>query len=181
LALGSGTWNITASDGGFSPYAWDINQSFGLTITGSATINMSCSSGTQIFRGGGATYPTLNCGATGPGSHGVYIYGSNTFTNISASGSVATSLYFDTFTTQTVSNFTYSGSSGITRYLNAVSPPASLSKSGGSISVQYLSISGVSGTGGCIWFAYPINGNSVSGGAIGWVTTGGGTFIDMLT
>jgi hypothetical protein len=99
IAFGSGTWTIL---GASIPVT--IANITGLTITGTATINLT-SSFAKTFAGGGANYSgiTLNQGGAGA----LTITGNNTFKNISNSygATGVTTINLDT-TTQTVEQFT---------------------------------------------------------------------------
>lgn len=164
LTLGSGTWTIT--DGGTS---WNPNASAaGLTVTPSTgTISMTSASA-KTFAGGGFTWPTLNQGGAGA----LTIEQSNTFTNITNTVQPAT-VTLTAGTTQTVTDFDLSGTSGnlITLNSSTAGTKATLTDSGGVNSVSYLDIKDISATGYGEWQAYTSNGNVDSGGNTGWVFT----------
>lgn len=167
LATGTGTWTVTGPDSG-TDYAWNCGTSvFGLTVTGTGTIDLT-GGGTNSFYGGGVSWPTLNCGASN-----VDIYGSNTFANIT--NTVVGTLRLASFTSQTVSSFNVNGTSAGSRFaILPISIPASLSKSGGQVSIQFCSITNVTATGTCNWFALDINGNIFSGTTTGWIRASSG-------
>jgi hypothetical protein len=171
INMGSGTWQLW--DDGYG-YGWNIN--FGSPITagtltinpGTSTIQMgSTSSAATAFTGGGYTYNNLTI--TG----NVYgIYGNNTFNTIAGNYIAGTkTISFEAGSTQTVSNFTVSGSSGSLWTLNSTSPGTqfTLSKASGTVSLDYLSIQDSNATGGAAWYA-GTNSTNVSNNT-GWIFT----------
>jgi len=87
-----------------------INFSISTNLTfdgGSSTINMT-STTAKNFNGGGQTFGTVS--STGGTTNALTIAGSNTFSTLT--NSARTFLTFTSGTTQTVTNFTYSGASG---------------------------------------------------------------------
>ncbi len=158
--LGSGAWNVTSSGS-----AW--NTGAAVTITpGTSTIKMA-SPATKTFAGAGKTYYNLEQNDTGT----LIITGSNSFNDITVTPSLAAStITLTSGTTQTVTNFTLSGSAGNLVTLNSSTPgsPATLSKSTGTVSVSYVNIVDSTATGGATWQAYTSNGNVDGGGNSGW-------------
>lgn len=156
--LGSGTWYITGSG-----TSWNVGAA--VTITpGTSTIIMSSSS-TKTFSGSGKTYYNLDQGGAGT----LTITGSNSFNDMTASFAPST-VTITSGTTQTVSNFTMSGTSGNQVTLNSSTPgsPATLSKASGTVSVSYMTITDSTATGGATWQSYFSNGNTDGGGNSGW-------------
>lgn len=164
LTMGSGTWTIAGS----SATAWNNGTPSGLTLTGSCVISMT--GNPKTFVGGSFNYSgiTLNQGSAGT----LTISGSNTFSNItntySATG--ATTITFTSGTTQTVSSFTATGAAGKVLTINTTTTSAAtLSAATGIISVDYLSLSYSTATGGATWYA---GYNSTDGGNnTGWIFT----------
>lgn len=159
LALGTGTWTVSGSG-----TAWNCATSTNLTVTGTATINMTSASA-KTFAGGGASWPTLNQGGAGA----LTIQQSNTFTNITNTVQPAT-ITLTAGTTQTVSAFGVSGTSGnlITLNSSSAGSQATLSDSSGTNSVSFVSIKDINATGGSFWSAYTSNGNVDAGNNTGW-------------
>jgi hypothetical protein len=101
-----GTSTITLNGSGAN--TWQLSNTTGLTFSGdSSTINLS-SAAAKTFAGGGQTFGTLS--STGGTTSPLTISGSNTFTTLT--NTARTYLIFTSGTTQTVTNFTYSGASG---------------------------------------------------------------------
>lgn len=162
LTLGSGTW--TALGSGSS--AWNCTTSAtGLTVSAStATISMN-SAVAKTFSGGGFTWPTLNQGGAGV----LTISNSSTFANITNTAQPAT-IRFTSGTTQTVSAFSVSGTSGnlITLDTTVAGTQATLSDSSGTNAVSFVSIKDIVATGGATWSAPTTSGNVDAGNNTGW-------------
>jgi hypothetical protein len=98
ITLGSGLWTVTTT--------WSA-QGTGTTVSPStATISMTSASA-KTFQGGGYSWPTLNQGGAGI----LTIAQSNTFANITDTVQPAT-VRLTAGTTQTISTFSMSGTSG---------------------------------------------------------------------
>lgn len=162
LTLGSGTWTVVGSG-----TAWNANTNVAnLTVSASTgTVNMTSASA-KTFAGGAKTWPTLNQGGAGT----LTIQQSNTFANITNTAQPAT-ITLTSGTTQTVTAFSASGTAGNLITLNASTPgsQATLSDSGGTNSVSYVSITDIAATGGASWEAYTANGNVNGGNNTGWL------------
>jgi hypothetical protein len=139
LTFGGSNLIITGS----GSTAFDVGTSTGFTTDSTGTIKMSSSSA-KTFAGGGASYPTLS--QTGTGA--LTISGSNTFVSISNTVQ-PTTITFTSGTTQTfTSGFALSGTAGNLVTIGATTTSAAtLSKSSGTISVSYCSISYSTATG----------------------------------
>jgi hypothetical protein len=171
LNMGSGTWTIENGN-------WNTTTSTGLTLNpGTSTISMFSGPPvtTQTFNGGGLIYYNLNNGGYAP----LTITGNNTFNSITNSVS-PTTITFTAGTTQVVSNFGLSGSSG--NYITTInsSIPGSqftLSKSSGTVNAQYLSIQDSNAIGGATW-------NAVAslnlGNNSGWFFSGGNMLLMFM-
>lgn len=133
--------------------------------TGTGTISMTSASA-KTFAGGGSTY---NCTLQNAGAGALTISGSNTFTTISNSVQ-PTTFTFTAGTTQTVTNFNVSGTAGnLVTIGSTTTSAATLSKTTGTVSVSYCSISYSAATGGASWQAYTTNGNVNGGNNSGWI------------
>jgi hypothetical protein len=161
LTLGSGTWTCSGN--------WDANTN-GATLTVSAstaTIKMT-SATAKAFSGGGKTWPTLDQAGAGA----LTINQSNGFTDITSSytATAACTITFTAATTQTITQFTASGTSGKLLTLNSGTPGSRfiLSDSSGTNSVSYCSITDSRATGGASWSSQLTNGNVDGGNNSGW-------------
>lgn len=171
----AGTKNITFNGGtlllsGSGSNAW-IGGSANFTTTagtGTGAISMTSASA-KTFDGGGSTY---NCNLNQGGAGDLTIEGSNTFNDITNSVQPATIL-FTAGTTQTVSDFTLSGTSGNLITIDSTTASQfTLSKASGTVSVSYLDIRDSNATGGATWNAFTSNGNVDGGNNTGWVFAG---------
>jgi len=172
----TGTKNITfnggtllLSDSGAT--AWNNAQPTNFTTTagtGTGAISMTSASA-KTFVGGGSTY---NCNLNQGGAGDLTITGSNTFNDIKNSVQPATIL-FTAGTTQTVSDFTLSGTSGNLITIDSTTASQfTLSKASGTVSVSFLDIRDSNGTGGATWNAFTSNGNVDGGNNTGWIFSG---------
>ncbi len=179
---GVGTKNITFNGGtlllsGSGSSAWvSTSPNFTTTAgTGTGAISMTSASA-KTFSGGGFTY---NCNLNQGGAGNLTINGANTFNDITNSVQPATIL-FSPNTTQTVSNFTLSGTPGnLITIDSTLATQFTLSKASGTVSVSYLDIRDSNATGGATWNAFTSNGNVDGGNNTGWVFSGGGTVYDV--
>ena len=107
------------------------------TTSGTGTISMTRAS-SKTFAGGGFSYPTLNQGGAGA----LIITGANTFQNITNTVQPAT-ITFPASTITNVAAFAVSGTAGNLITLNSSTPGtrATLNKTGGAVTANYLSIS----------------------------------------
>jgi hypothetical protein len=168
----TGTKNITFNGGtlllsGSGSNAW-IGGSANFTTTagtGTGAISMTSASA-KTFGGGGATY---NCNLNQGGAGDLTITGSNTFNDIKNSVQPATIL-FTAGTTQTVSDFTLSGTSGNLITIDSTTASQfTLSKASGTVSVSFVEVRDSIGTGGATWNAFTSNGNVDGGNNTGWI------------
>jgi hypothetical protein len=180
---GAGTRTIAFGTGIIvcSGASWTTTVVTGLTYTGSGTVSMTSASA-KTFSGGGKTYGTLNQGGAGA----LTIVGANTFNDITNSYSAtgATSILFTAGTTNTFSNWSATGTAGNLLTINSVTAAThTLSKASGIVSVDYLSITNSTATGGASWYA-GANSINVSGNT-GWIfsapfTSSPGNFFFMF-
>ena len=132
---------------------------------GTATISLTSASA-KTFAGGGKTWPTLNQAGAGT----LTIQQSNTFANITNTVQPAT-ITFTAGTTQTVSAFGVSGTSGnlITLNTTVAGSQATLSDNSGTNSLSFTSVKDLAAPGGAAWLAYTANGNVDAGNNTGWL------------
>jgi hypothetical protein len=176
IAFGSGTWTL--------PAGWSAATSTNLTVTGTATINITGAT-SKTFSGGNLSYSgiTLNQGGAGT----LTINGNNTFKTItntySATG--ATSIALGN-TTQTLTN-PWTATGAATRVLtvsgtSAASPGTLIyTGAGTAANVDYLSISNVRAYD--IFNEWYAGNNSTNGGSLGWyfVSAGGTVYAATIT
>jgi len=140
---------------GGSTNAWNATTTTNFTLTASGnTSNIILSRSTaKSFAGGGLTYYILSQNGAGA----LTINGSNTFHDIQNPRNTvgAATITFEAGSTQTVTNFTATGVSGRILTLNSSSAgtAATLSKTSGTVSVDYMSISDNTAAGGASWYA----------------------------
>jgi hypothetical protein len=169
----TGTKNLTFNGGTLicpDPNTTSFNNAAptGFTTTagtGTGTISMTAATA-KTFVGNGSTFNcTLNQGGVGA----LTITGSNTFNNITNTVQPA-SVLFTAGTTSTFSNFSLSGTAGNLITIGSVTAAShTLSKAGGTVSADFLSISRSTATGGAGWYA---GANSTNGGNnSGWIFT----------
>jgi hypothetical protein len=171
ITMGSGSWTIEGSG-----TAWNCGTSTNLTLNANtSTVNLTSAS-SVTFAGGGKTYNVLN--RTGGGN--LVITGANTFTTI-ATNLLPITVTFPSGVTQTITNFSISGTAG-----NVVTINASTSGSKATItrpsyavvSVSHCSIKDIYASEGAYWECYTTNGNTNLGNNFGW--TFGGEFFGVL-
>jgi hypothetical protein len=161
ITMGSGTWTLTGTG-----TVWTTATATNLTVTpDSSTINITDTSITgKTFTGGGKTFGNI----TFTGDN-ITVVGSNTFNQFRlANAGLTTGLLLTAGTTQTVSGFSNNGTAGnLTKLLStSAGTPATLSKSSGNVSTNYMSIKDSTATGGAVWYA-GANSTDVSGNT-GW-------------
>lgn len=165
--------NITILFSGFTN--WNFGTTTGLTFSGaSSTITVPGAGSFQTFAGGGLTYGTVVI----PGPIVTNITGSNTFNILQ----ITTSAYVNFLpgTTQTLTNLFANGSTGnlITIATNTSGSSATLSKSSGVVSCDFLKVQDSIATGGADWYA-GANSSSVSGNS-GWQFKSPADFLQMF-
>jgi fibronectin-binding autotransporter adhesin len=135
-----GTSTLTLS--GASPITF--TNSTGLTFSGaSSTINLSVT-GTKTFAGGGLTFGTVS--STGGTTSPLTITGSNTFGTLT--NSARTFMIWAAGTTQTITNFTYSGASGsIVRWYTSIPGQRATIKQSSATAVGTNSVDGGNNSG----------------------------------
>lgn len=145
--MGSGTWETTGDD----TAVWEIDENNGevviiyqetstIKITGAGIVGLS-------FYGGDKTYNNIWLTVT------AFIAGSNTFNDFKIDAGL--NIIFDHPSTQTLSSFTATGTSGneITLDTYDGTNQFTLSKSSGVVSCDYLNLSNSNATGGATWYA----------------------------
>lgn len=179
LTMGSGTWTLTGTG-----TVWNISTTNLTFSANTATIKITDTTNTAItFAGGGATAYNNLWFSRGASTASNTISGSNTFVDFKDTGTAAHSILFTAGTTQTVTTFTVSGSSGNVITLNSTTTATfALTKSGsGIISRDYLNIQhSVVSPSTSTWYAgnNSVNNQGVATAGSGWIFTGppGGNF-----
>jgi hypothetical protein len=181
-ATAAGTKNLTFNGGTLvcansGSTAFNNAQPTGFTTTagtGTGKISMTSASA-KTFVGGGSTY---NCTLSNDGAGALTISDSNTFTTL-ANGVQPTTFTFTSGTTTTLTNWNISGTAGnLVTIGSTAASQHTLSDPSGTVSVDYLSISYSSATGGATWLAglNSVNGGNNSGWIFSNVATSGNFF-----
>lgn len=161
LNMTNSTLNLTATGAGA---IW-TQGSTGLTLvsTGSTIAITGASANARTFAGGGLTYGTLTYTVTAS-TGSLTLTGSNTFNTINFSDSTnARSLLFTAATNTTVTNWNVNGFAGnLITIDSATAATHTLTKSGGTLSSDYLSVKNSTGAGTVPLYA-GANSTNVSG------------------
>jgi hypothetical protein len=167
LTLGSGLWTLSGTG-----TVWNLATITNLTFNkDTANILLSNTTTTaRTFAGGGLSYNKLTIGgATGVST--LTITGTNTFSELASTKTVAHTITFPNVTT-TVGAWTISGTSGnlVTIRRTGASGTWSIAKTGGGVvDANFLSISNSTATPSDTWYA---GSNSTNGGNnTGWIFT----------
>jgi hypothetical protein len=163
VALGSGTWTLTGTG-----TVWSVGAGATINAGSSAIVLSNNTTTARTFSGGGKSYGKLTIGGATSTST-TTVQGSNTFTELASTKTVAHTITFTSGTTQTLGAFTVTGSLGNVVTINSSSTgsAATLSKSSGIVSSDYLSIRDSTATGGATWYA-GANSTNVSNNT-GWL------------
>lgn len=168
ITMGSGTWSLT---GILS--VWTINS--GATLNAeSSIINISDGSTfSKTFSGGSKTYNILRLSGASIAQY--TISGSNTFSTLESTKTFAHSILFTTGTTQTITNWNISGSSGNVVTINSTTTGThTLTKAGGGqVRSDYLSIQHSVATPSNTWYAglNSTDNQAVATAGSGWLFT----------
>ena len=140
LTMGSGTWTLSGTG-----TVWNLAPTTNLTFN-KDTANIVLSNTTtsaRTFAGGGLTYNKLTIGGA-TGTSTLTIQGSNTFSEIDSTKTVAHTITFTAGTTTTVGTWSVKGTSGNVVTLNSSTAESSytLAKSGGGhlTGIDYLDV-----------------------------------------
>ena len=175
VAFGSGTWTLAGSGSTFN-----LGAITNLTVTGTGTISLTSASA-KTFAGGGLSYSGITLDQGGAGA--LTITGNNTFKDITNSYSAtgATNITLGT-TTQTVTQFTATGTSGkvLTVQGTSASSPGTLILTSGTVTTpDYLTITGVRAYNLTdTWYA---GANSTNNGSLGWYFSAGSAPVVLST
>lgn len=164
LTFNGGTLLLTGSG---TPFYNFQNTGYTTTAgTGIGKISLTSASA-KTFTGSSSGSVTYNCTLSNDGAGALTMTSSCTFTTITNTVQ-PTSFLFTAGTTTTVTNWNVSGTAGNLVTIGSVTAAThTLSKSSGTVSSNYLSISYSKATGGATWNA---GANSVNGGNnTGWI------------
>lgn len=168
LNMGTGTWTLS----GNTTVPWIVTSTLTLNAE-TATIILTGTGSSITFIGGGKTYSTLRLSGTGTGSY--TITGSNTFTTFESTKTNTYSILFSAGTTQTITNWNITGSSGNVVTINSTTTGThTLTKAGGGeVRSDYLSIQHSIATPSNTWYAgvNSTNNQSVATTGSGWLFT----------
>lgn len=161
--LDFGTGSLVVVGAGAS--AFDATTITNLTVTYSTGAKVSMTNAAaKTFIGGGASWPKLEQAGAGA----LTITGSNTFSDITNT-TQPVSVLFTAGTTSTFSAFSLSGTLGNLVTIGSVTAAShALSKTSGTVSVSYCTISRSDAAGGASWLASTTNGNVDGGNNTGW-------------
>jgi hypothetical protein len=159
ITMGSGLWTLSGTG-----TVWDTATTTNLTFNkNTANILMSVSDiASRTFAGGGLSYNKLTNGGTA-GTSTLTISGTNSFTELASTKTVAHTIVFPNSTT-TVGAWTISGNSGnvVTLQRTGASGTWTIAKTGGGVvSANFLNISNSTATPAATWYAGT---NSTDGG-----------------
>ena len=161
--LDFGTGSLVVVGSGTS--AFDATNITNLTVTYSTGAKVSMTNAAaKTFIGGGASWPKMEQAGAGA----LTITDSNTFSDITNT-TQPVSVLFTAGTTSTFSAFSLSGTLGNLVTIGSVTAAShALSKTSGTVSVSYCTISRSAAAGGASWLASTTNGNVDGGNNTGW-------------
>lgn len=179
LTFNGGTLSLSGSGATFLSASTSFTTTAG-TGTGKITFT---SASAKTFAGSGVTY---NCTIDQGGAGALTITGANTMTTLSNTYSATGATTITLAANQTVTNFTAAGAAGKVLTLNSsVNGTArTLTKTSGTVNVDYMSIRDSTATGGATWYAGS-NSTNVSNNS-GWIFSaaptagGGGNFLTFF-
>ncbi len=152
LNLGNGTWTLSSASA-----AWTMTTTTGLTFAAnSSTITFTnTTAGTPAFSGGGLTYSTVNVvSVVGAISKRFTITGANTYTTLTLGAGIR--LVYPNSATQTITNFTFSGTrtQPIALQSSSIGTAGTFSVASGSVNIDWATmICDFTATGGATWTA----------------------------
>lgn len=168
LQAANSIWNISRTNS--TP--WNVSSTNNTVDFTGAVINLTGTNSTTLtFNGGDLTYGTLNwsnVSSTGT----LIITGNNTWADIQNSSATARTIQFAAGTTQNLSAFSAGGSSGhiLSITSSSAGSQATLRRTTGRVSTDYLSLKDSAATGGATFFAGAHS--SVVSNVSGWILAG---------
>ncbi len=169
ITMGDGTWTITGLSN-----AWIVSSTWDTIVCGNSTLKFTDSSNSNLdWNGQGKTYHTVWF-SRGASTGEIRVYGLNTIYELKDTGTEAHSMLFSSNSTQHITNFTVSGTSGklvtISTY-NSTSPHYLVKDGGGIIQCDFLNVSHSVATPANSWYAglNSTNGQSTTTAGSGWI------------
>jgi hypothetical protein len=170
ISMGSGTWTATGTG---TVWSFSVTANTTVNVETANIVLSNASTTSKTFAGGSRTYNTVTL--TGAGICSYTFTGSNTFTTLASTKTVAHSLVFTTGTTQTVTNWSIVGTAGNVVTINSTTTGThTLTKSGGGrITSDYLDIQHSIATPSDTWYAglNSTNNQAVATAGSGWLFT----------
>lgn len=167
INMGAGTWDLT----GAGIVVWSIFSGVTINTETSTMVISDTSSSGKTFAGGDKTYNALRF--TGAGTCSYTISGSNTFTTLESTKTNAYSINFTAGTTQTITNWNISGSSGniVTINSNTTGTHTLTKAGGGQVRADYLDIRHSVATPSDTWYAgvNSTDNQSIATAGSGWI------------
>jgi hypothetical protein len=159
----SGTWTLNGT-GAVTKWDWD---SASLTDTGYIILTSSLAN-TQGFAGNNKAYNNVT--VQGAGNYALTISGNNTFNTFTVDRSVANkTLTLTAGANQAVSSFVCATSGTRTVTINSTAGTSTLTKTGGGVLIDYISLANNTGAPAGTWF-YGAN-NTIGANVNGWNAT----------
>lgn len=152
INLGNGTWSFTSSSSNVN--LWNCNTTTNLTLNanGSTIVYPGSSTSGQQFLGGGKTYNNFTV-AAGGGRGGTSIQGANTWTGNWVINAPNTLLLVPTQTITGTITLTGTSSNPISLLNTSISSAATISKATGTPIFNYVSLRGITFSGGATFSA----------------------------
>lgn len=166
LTLGASTWVLRSTG-----TIWNFATTTNLTLdVGTSTLQVNdVGASSKTFAGGGKTYNDLKI--LGGGAGAVIITGANTFNRIYTDGGGTKSITLPGSTTTTLLSGVGLGNGTNVITFTASAGSATVSKSSGTVSWDYVSLTNIPSAGGATFYA---GANSTDGGGnTGWSFTAG--------
>lgn len=182
--MGSGTWTLSSTGAGVDK--WLVSAT-GLTLyadTSTIVLTNSTANG-NVF--GGATQTYNNVTVQGAGAYALTVSGDNVFNTFTVDRSAAAkTITLTAGSNQTVSSFVCATSGTNLLTINSTAGTATLTKSGGGVLIDYISLANNTGAPANTWY-YGTN-NTIGANVNGWgpaalptVTTQAGTLVEATT
>jgi hypothetical protein len=148
VIMGTGTWTLNGTG-----TVWSASSGCTVTTETSTIAITDTSTSAKTFAGGGKTYNKLSIQGAGIATY--TISGSNTFTTFESTKAVAHTIKFTTGTTQTITNWSVTGTVGNVVTIDSTTTGThALVKSGaGRVSADYLNIQHSVATPALSWYA----------------------------
>lgn len=172
FVTGTNTRALSNTSGGVtltgSGIILDATTTTGLTFPVTNLVLSDTVTTARTFTGGGLTYGNLTF--AGSNVNTTTFSGNNTFAIVSSTKTSACTVSLTAGSTTTVTNWNLSGTSGNVVTLNSSSAgtQATINQTTGLVSVSYNSIQDINATGGAVFDALTINGNTDLGNNSGW-------------